>query len=170
MNTTKLNDWLQIAASVGVIAGLLLVAYEVRISNRIGIEQGNAVALERWEIYQQMGTSPELANLLVRAHEGEELSRAEAVMLNNYVDQLLIAVGFDLQLIEHETLSNIAGSYVGILQMAMPKPYFERRWEVIGSFYSDRVVAAVDAALAAPEQRDILAYLDYIRGATNQLD
>ena len=39
MNASKLSDWLQMTAAIGVIAGLMLVAYEIRVSNRIGLDQ-----------------------------------------------------------------------------------------------------------------------------------
>lgn len=48
MDSSKLNDWVQIAATIGVIAGLILVAYEIRVSNRLGFEQANADRMERW--------------------------------------------------------------------------------------------------------------------------
>jgi len=35
MQNSKVNEWLQIIASLGVILSLLIVAYEIRESNRI---------------------------------------------------------------------------------------------------------------------------------------
>ena len=36
---TRINEWLQIAASIGVIVGLILVAYEIRETNRLAISE-----------------------------------------------------------------------------------------------------------------------------------
>lgn len=35
---SRINEWLQIAAALGVIAGLVLVAYQIRETNRYWIE------------------------------------------------------------------------------------------------------------------------------------
>jgi hypothetical protein len=69
MNSTRLNEWLQIAAGVGVIVGLVLVAYEIRISNRIGVEQANAVVVEKWDKVSELALQPGVAEFFVRAHE-----------------------------------------------------------------------------------------------------
>lgn len=170
MNTTKLNDWLQIAAAAGVIVGLVLVAYEIRISNRIGIEQANAAMLDRWDVVLEAGTSPQIADLFVRAHEGDELSRAEVFMLNNFLDQYLNTLSYELQLAENEIIKVSPEAYQGVIQLYGGNQYFRRRWEAVRYTYDDTIVPIVDSALAAPEQRDIIAYLDYIRGATDRLD
>ena len=52
----------------------------------------------------------------------------------------------------------------------MSSEYAGRRWSVYKDSWDGRVVASVDAALAAQDQRDVLGYLDYIRGATDQLE
>lgn len=170
MSTSKLNDWLQIAAAAGVIVGLVLVAYEIRVSNRIGLEQAYASSIERWELIYQLGTSPEIAELWVRAHEGNELSRPEAFVLNNYIDTFLSAVDIDLTLQDTESLSVPAEMLHGDIQYYVMNDYFERRWSVVRHLYGEHVAGAVDGALNSPSQRDVLAYLDYIRGASDQLE
>ena len=77
MKETKLNDWIQIAASLGVIVGLILVAYEIRTSNRLGIDQANAESIEKFGSMYEHFSSVDAASLLVRAHEGGELTRVE---------------------------------------------------------------------------------------------
>jgi len=173
MNTAKLNDWLQIAAAVGIIAGLILVAYEIRISNRIGIEQGNAAAIERWAANGEIVLTSNVSELFVRAYESEELSRAEAVQLNALSGSFLNALEYDMLLIETKTWeasSGTGGMYRNAIQFFLGSEHARRRWEVNRNGYSPSVVAIVDQALAAPEQRDVLAYLDYIRGATDRLE
>jgi len=170
MNTSKLNDWLQIAAAAGVIAGLVLVAYEIRVSNRIGLEQAYASSIERWELIYQLGTSPKIAELWVRAHEGDELTRPEAFVLNNFMDTVLSALDIDLKLQDTESLSVTTENMRGEIQYYVLNDYFERRWSAIRRLYGEHVAGAVDGALNSPSQRDVLAYLDYIRGASDQLE
>ena len=40
MSSSKLTDWIQITASIGVFVGLLMVAFEIRESNRVATSQG----------------------------------------------------------------------------------------------------------------------------------
>ena len=42
MKAKQINDWLQFAASIGVVVGLVFVALEVRESGRAATEQGIA--------------------------------------------------------------------------------------------------------------------------------
>lgn len=169
MDTSKLNDWLQMAASAGVIVGLLIVAYEIRLSNRIGIEQANAAGLERWDSLQAMSVSPDVASLFVRAYEGDELSRAEAFLLNSVLDTFLNAISYDLRLIETGSLDMTAGDYRDVIRFWMGSDYARRRWSIpeYRSGFQGRIVNAVDAALEGEAQRDVLEYLDYVRGASD---
>lgn len=166
MNTTKLNDWLQIAAAVGVIIGLLLVAYEIRISNRIGLEQANAAAADRWEAIYALGASPEIADIWVRAHEGDELSRAETIMLNSLADTAITAINFDLTLRQTESVSFSDADYLGTAQYYVTTEPFKRRWPTLRNLHDGPIVDLLDRAIASPDQRNIIAYLDEIRGVT----
>ena len=55
MNTTKLNDWLQLAASIGVVVSLVFVGFEIQQSRKIAtadiFQQRTALLL------QQLGLS-----------------------------------------------------------------------------------------------------------------
>lgn len=55
MNTEKLNDWLQLAAAVGVLAGLLLVAYELRQQHELArAEMGSETFAARQELLSSL--------------------------------------------------------------------------------------------------------------------
>lgn len=170
MNTTKLSEWLNIAAAAGVIVSLLLVAYEIRLSNRIGLEQASAARWDRWDLVQEMGSSPHIADVIVRAHEGDTLTRAEAFMLNNYVDQYFSAISYEVELMETGTFDSSQEVSPAGLQILTGSEYFVRRWSVVKDFQYEEVERIVESALTAANQRDITAYLDYIRGATDQLE
>jgi hypothetical protein len=152
---------------VGVIIGLLLVAYEIRISNRIGLEQANAAAAERWGAIYALGASPEIADIWVRAHEGDELSRAETFMLNSYADTAITAIAFDLTLRQTESVSFNDDDYLGAAQYYVTTETFKRRWPTLRSMYDGPIVDLLDRAIASPDQRDIVSYLDEIRGVTD---
>jgi len=87
MDTDKLNKWLTLVANLGVIAGIVFLALEIRQSNRI------AVATSEISIRQTYGAlsesvmeSPEMAEVLFKAQSPDaNLSGAERVMGEFYI-------------------------------------------------------------------------------------
>ena len=108
--------------------------------------------------------------MFVRAHEGDELTRAEVFMLNNFVDQFLNTISYELALEETRGTQPPLDNRVKGLQLYTANRYFKRRWEAYNDTWEAPIVALVDRTLENPDQRDVLAYLDYIRGATDQLE
>jgi len=83
MNYSKLYSRLQLAASIGVIIGLLLLIYEIRENNRIA---ENQAAIEMNSLYNEWSalmTGESLAKLYVKALEDPDaLSRDELLRLH----------------------------------------------------------------------------------------
>ena len=85
MKTGELNDWLGVVTNIGVIVGLILVAFEIR-QNNIALEQEARVAevevydgirgaWQNWE-YAIIENS-EVADIWMRGNAGEPLDRLE---------------------------------------------------------------------------------------------
>ena len=173
MDSSKLNDWLQITAAVGVIIGLVLVAYELRQSNRIAWEQASADALERWDIVAEFEFKSETADLLLRAHTGEELSRADTIKLNAYYDVALNTILHEYRLYKTQTLDLPQGfesAYNGLIQFYLGSQHGRRRWELMKTEWQPEFVDVVDRALESNNQRKVIGELDYIRGASDRVD
>ena len=107
----------------------------------------------------------------MRAHEGEELTRAEAVALIGHMDTYLFTLSYN-RLLMHTDFNVSSLEYVEavtpLIQFYVGSEYGRRRWEVTGAGWPPEVAEVVDAALAAADQRDVLGYFDYIRGATDE--
>lgn len=173
MDTAKLNDWLQIAAAVGVITGLVLVAYELRLSNRIAWEQASADALERWDRVNEFMLVPGTAELMLRAHKGEELSQEETVKLNAFADVALSTILHEYRIYKTGTLDLPQGfesAYNGVIQFYLGDQYGRRRWEVVRFSWQPEFVQIVDSALESPIQRNIIGEIDYTRGASDRIE
>ena len=95
MNSSKLNDWVQIAATMGVVIGLVLVTYELRISNRLGFEQAEAASVENFRVISEISLETDASELFVRAYEGDELSRVESVRFNELLNSFLGALYYE---------------------------------------------------------------------------
>ena len=90
MNTERLNEWLQIAASAGVIVGLLLVAYEVRQSNVYASAEAVRSSITGWQDISVSEYETDIATLYVKAFEDpHNLSKAELFKLNAWLTAIV---------------------------------------------------------------------------------
>lgn len=80
MKKIDLGQTIQILANIGVIAGILFLAVEIRTNtqmNRIAIQQ--AFSANWLQINSQLAGDVDLAALIVKAYSGEQLLPDEAV-------------------------------------------------------------------------------------------
>lgn len=87
MQISRLNDWLQILASLGVILGLLLVAYELRESNRFATSEAVKGIEDCFNDAAISEIETDIAELIVKSvQEPENLSSAEELKLNGWLN------------------------------------------------------------------------------------
>jgi len=173
MNSSKLNDWLQIGASVGLMLGLVMVAYEIRISNRLGVEQAAADRMGKWTTLSEVAISTNASDLFVRAHEGDKLTRAETRKLANLTSVFLNTIFYDWTLTQTGTLTFPGGFesfYRSTIQSYVGHEHGRRHWETIRGAWRAPFSEIIDDALAAPDPRDVVGELDYIRGETDLIE
>jgi hypothetical protein len=84
MKLIGVNRWLSLLANLGVLAGIVLVAYELA-QNRALMEAQtrNEVSVQVVDLMRDVSTDPGLANLLRRAASGDPLSEDEVVQYLN---------------------------------------------------------------------------------------
>jgi hypothetical protein len=171
--STKLNDWMQIAAAAGVVAGLVLVAYEIRVSNRIGLEQASAQILSNYGAVDEIFSTHDAADLFVRANEGDELSRKEMVRLGSMLNTYIGALFYNWTLSNTGTVTvegDFADYYTPTIQFYLGNEVGRRKWELDKGDWDTAFAEIVASALAASKQGNVLGELDYLRGATNSLE
>ncbi|MDH3276445.1 MAG: hypothetical protein OEM99_18090 [Gammaproteobacteria bacterium] len=90
MKRIDLGQTINTLANVGVLAGIIFLAYELRqntLATELVAAQGHLEAT--LNANQQMVAHPHLAELVARGIEGDEFSRVEELQLNNgYSTQL----------------------------------------------------------------------------------
>jgi hypothetical protein len=173
MNASKLNDWLQMTAAVGVITGLILVAYEIRVSNRIGLDQANSESLSRYNEAIALASTAEAADIFIRSHEGDVLSRQEMLRLDVMLNAYIGAMYYDWTLSESGTLSyeqGFAKFYAPAFQWYLGSEIGRRKWDTDSGDWETPFAEIIDSALADPKQRNVLAELDYLRGAADSAE
>ncbi len=72
MNTKKLNEWLQIVASLGVLVGLLIVAYEVRQTTYVAKAEHTRAAYSMWIDLSGIELEADLDRAIITAIENPE--------------------------------------------------------------------------------------------------
>jgi hypothetical protein len=173
MNASKLNDWLQMTAAVGVVAGLVLVAYEIRVSNRIGVDQANSESVSKCNEAIALVSTAEAADIFIRSHEGDVLSRQEMLRLDVMLNAYIGAMYYDWTLSESGTLSyeqGFAEFFAPAIQWYLGSEPGRRKWETDSSEWETPFAEIIDSALADPKQRNVLAELDYLRGAADSAE
>ena len=82
MNLDNLNKWLTLIANVGVLAGIVFLAFEIQ-QNRLSTEAQTRsnIANMVYEGLQSWADNPTLIQALVKLDNGEELSQEENVVL-----------------------------------------------------------------------------------------
>ena len=92
MNSVRLNDWIQIIAAIGVIGGLLLVAYELRQNTQHVIGETVRELYSEYRSIIRSEYESEIAALEVKCIERpEDLTDTEILEISAY---LTVIVGF----------------------------------------------------------------------------
>ena len=91
MDTKRLNDWLTLAANLGVIAGIAFLAFEIRQSNRIALVANETDIRKSYsEFARDVFSNRNSAELLARAADPEAaFDDVELEMLSAHVFTLL---------------------------------------------------------------------------------
>ena len=78
MKTEKVNRWLTLGANLAVLAGIGLLIFELEQNREMARAQTRSqISSELVSLLSQVASDPQLANLVRRADNGEELSPDE---------------------------------------------------------------------------------------------
>ena len=90
MRGTRINEWLQVLASVGVLVGLLLVAYEIRESNRVATSESVRGIEDCFIIVSVSEYETNISELIVKSVEKPgQLLASEKLRLNAYLSTVI---------------------------------------------------------------------------------
>ncbi len=92
MDTDKLNKWLSLGANIGVVAGIVFLAVELQQNNEILEAQARRDQFEfRSEAGAMLIANPDLAEIVYKARNGDELSPSESFMFDRWTYQIFRA-------------------------------------------------------------------------------
>jgi hypothetical protein len=86
MDIDRVNRWLTLLANIGVLAGILFLAIEIQLSNRIAIASMEIEMTNHFaSINESVYTNPVVAALVMKASSPDaDLTPAEEEMLTSY--------------------------------------------------------------------------------------
>ncbi len=91
MDLAKLNDWLQLAAAIGVLFGLLLVAMEIRQANEIANAEATADIFEGWELQSRVEMESDIKSIFERSFRSpEDLTTDEILRLDSWLTSIIM--------------------------------------------------------------------------------
>ncbi len=111
MDTDRLNKWLSLVANLGVIAGIVFLAYEIRLSNQIALATTELTLRESYgSANESVYENPAIAEVLHKARNTDsEFSGAESQMAEYYIARMFntwvgIELAYDNGMASRETL------------------------------------------------------------------
>jgi len=117
LTSTKLSDWLQILAAIGVIAGLVFVAEEIRQNNRLARAESVREIYLVWQDIYRFGYAHDVQLLLQKSIEKpSELTDAEILRLSEYYFMVLDA--YLVQVAMHERFDLAYNAYDYLFDLA----------------------------------------------------
>jgi hypothetical protein len=134
MNFDKLNKWLGLLANVGVVAGIIFLAIEVRTNtstNRIAILQNYS---NNWmQIHGQLAENHELASLVESALSGGNLDAVQSRQFRRWALQFVSQAHDMLRHYDEGLISEdeLRGAFNNIRNMAV-NPRFRQALEEAG--------------------------------------
>jgi hypothetical protein len=86
----RLNRWLTLGANIGVLFGIVFLIFELNQTSEMNRgETRNQVASELSELLRDVGNNPQLAELIVRAESGDELTPGEDMQYRQRILSML---------------------------------------------------------------------------------
>ena len=86
----KLNRWLTFGANVGVLAGIVLLVFELEQNREMTRAQTrNALSEQIVDLLRDVSTNPQMASLITQAMNEEVLTPAEATQLRHRAAAML---------------------------------------------------------------------------------
>ena len=90
MDIDRLNRWLTLGANIGVLFGIIFLIVELNQTSEMNRgETRNQVASELSELLRDVGNSPQLAELIVKAENGDVLTPAEEMQYRQRILSML---------------------------------------------------------------------------------
>jgi len=171
MRTTNLNDGLQFFASVGVLAGLILVAYEIRQNNNLAEANAVHAMLVGWQQIAISEYETDIANLYAKSiEEPENLTLAEigkmsawlTVVMNQYMLSFAMydrGLGYNSGGVDYNPEDELAGAFEYYFGSRFGRAWYLENRDWIDS----QVIEIMDREMRARPAKSGASYAERIK-------
>jgi len=132
MDMQKLNDWLQLATGIGVIAGLLLVATEIRQNAAMTRAEMNSDTMTAMAELSRSKQQEPLAKALAKSYELPlELSTEQRVSLDGFYEEAYLQVAREVLFIMRGIYDDgdLDGNIARFAKTVLSSEYGRAWWE-----------------------------------------
>lgn len=159
MTSEWLNRWLTLGANVGVIAGIVFLAYEIRQnSEALNAQSRYSHAMVRAEKLAALSSDPVMPQILLKAQGGNALTPQDQFRLRNWYMALFVAWQWEWQ--EHK-LGRIQApirTWKNLMEGQSPDainvyPGLKDFWISVQSDFSDEFVAFMNEEIIGSSDR-----------------
>jgi len=134
MKFDEINNWLTLAANIGVIAGIVFLAYELRQNNEnLEAQARNTIKENRSLMNRAIAHDPAFAQILLKARSGGELTPVEQIQLDSWFRSNLANWEWDYEEFKRGRLDINLNSYK---TFASAFPQIENLWDSTRASYS----------------------------------
>ena len=153
MDTNKLNRWLTLGANLGVVIGIVFLAYELRQNSALlESEAGRQLTQNQISLYDEMLASPEFTEFLAKLKRGEELTDAEKIRERALYSKFILSWNWEFSeyqagRLRQDQLPDFA--WIALLNNEgfIPTPGMREVWEIAKKDRSPDFVAYIDSRL-----------------------
>ncbi len=153
MNAEKLNSWLGVLANIGVLVGIVFLAFEIRQSTEVAISSAELdVSNMQTELHFRLAENPDLARLFAVGRQNpEQLTDVEIEQFKFLVAGMFLFMEGAYKQYRRGFLPEDGWApYEGLIQFYMDQPLSRRWWFNRSTVFSPDFEMAV-AEIAGPE-------------------
>lgn len=167
MNSGKLNNWLQILASVGVLIGLLVVAYELNQARRIATAEASQTFFLSWLDVSALEIESELGQIVIKSYERpDELTADDIYKLNSWMIMVMSMYASVEPLwklgIAAENVNAMDDAYAEYLfGSRYARHWFERNKSWLGERNAEVISRVIESTPIATEWKRLEEYYAY---------
>ncbi len=154
MNADQINKWMTLVANIGVIFGLILVAYEVQQNSELMRIQINQARADSAMVSNEHSFNSDfIPPILAKVQRDDDLTMEESIRFTDYFrsmnrNQDNVLSQYDAGMLGENTPRSII-TYV--CQFIGKSEASRKAWEYTSGGYSDRYIAFVEEALDSCE-------------------
>ena len=171
METDKVNRWLTLAANVGVLGGLILVAFQINQSTEITKAQlANDYYLADMQIELAMMGDEPVKSWIKAVYTPDDLNQEDAAVLDRYFNFGLIQLNRLQKMHELGLATDDWADRIDYLDWHLGNEVGRRWWSHSRKGYRAEFVRMIDDVLAESDYRDNQRQLDSMlpQGESNQ--